>query len=195
MKTRWSEQRATAIHEAGHATVAFLFNRAFTSVSVVSNADSLGRVCHRPPGDWFRPDIEITRRTTRFAQDYIMMLLAGHAAQGAWCRGTVGAPNDWSDTNDQQAQQDFENAYDLAEHVTGSPRQAEAYLEWLQIRTADQVKHPLASRLVEGLADELERVQTLSWRKASAHMKALAASEVNDRDWKAVRAFTAGPYL
>jgi len=79
--------------------------------------------------------------------------------------------------------------------MTGSPQQTQAYLERLRIRATDQVTLPPAYRHIEGLADEPERAQTLSWRKACAFLKTFATSAGSDRDWKAMVRFTAGPYL
>jgi hypothetical protein len=176
MKPIWSEQRATAIHESGHATIAFLLHRAFTTVSVVPNEDSLGRVTHPMPGGWFQPDIEITGRAKGLIEDHIMILLAGYEAEMAWCRGAVGKPADWSQMIEFQAEHDFQIACDLSDFMNGSVKQTEAHIKWLQCRTTDQVAGSLASRLIEGLANELESARTLSWRKASAFLQRALAS-------------------
>lgn len=95
MTERWTQRRGVAMHEAGHAVAAFKLGRAFTTVSIIPDKDTLGRVHSRPPGSWFRPDIGVTGRGRVFIEHHIMILLAGFEAEEAWCRTVSGKPHDW----------------------------------------------------------------------------------------------------
>ena len=74
---RWTERRSVAMHEAGHAVVAFKLGHAFRCISIVPDKDTLGRVHTAPPGHWFKPDRVLTVRGQRLIERRIMIFLAG----------------------------------------------------------------------------------------------------------------------
>ena len=168
------------MHEAGHAVVAFKRGRAFTSVSIIPDKDTLGRVHHQPPGSWFKPDIEASGRGRVLIEARIMILLAGFEAEDAWCRTVSGKPRDWRKRLTDGAEIDFHHALDLADYACSSPGETEPFIERQRQRVLTLVgPEGLASPLVDRLADELERTQRLSWPRAKTILTA-AQSEVGD---------------
>src|SRR4051794_25702935 len=91
----YTDLRRTAIHEAGHGVMAYLVGRPFTTITVLPDDDALGYVQHAPPGDWFRPDIEVTQRVRHRAEQHIMIGLAGAETEQRWVCNADDAPADW----------------------------------------------------------------------------------------------------
>ena len=46
----YTAQRRTVVHETGHAVLAYLLRRPFTTIGVIADDDSYGRVEHAWPG-------------------------------------------------------------------------------------------------------------------------------------------------
>lgn len=129
----YSFERSTAIHEAGHAVMAYLLGRPFTSISVAADGNSLGRVSHARPGEWFRPDIEVNARTRHLIEDHAMICLAGAETEKSWCHRLPDVPEGWERGVDLGAGEDLRAALHLAAYVCGgSPPEIEAYVEWLR---------------------------------------------------------------
>lgn len=196
--TGYTPQRATAIHESGHAVMAYLLGRPFTSISVVEDGDSLGRVHSDPPGEWFRPDIEVNARTRTLIEDRVMICLAGAAAEEAWAVLQPDAPDGWRDEVNRAAAHDYSAAIDLASYVTdGDVPELEAYVEWLRQRVlgntgrgpdfdvtafspgapAFVVSHYREGSkrfwtLVSALAEAATEAGELTWRNARAILRA-----------------------
>lgn len=194
----WTAARSTAIHEAGHAVAAYLLGRTFTSISVIEDGEAYGRVHSRPPGEWFRPDIEINARTRATIEDRVMISLAGAETEVTWCARQSDAPENWRDLVNDGAAHDFNGAFGLASHVAdGSVPETEAYIEWLRQRvlnwtgrgpdfdvaafTPDApdlvVSHYRdgSSRywaLVGALADAVTQAGQLNWREAREVLRA-----------------------
>jgi hypothetical protein len=195
--TGFSPQRSTAVHEAGHGVMAYLLGRPFTRITVVADGDTLGSVSHKPPGDWFRPDIEINGRVRNMIEDHVMICLAGAAAEESWLAGLPDAPEGWRDTVTSGAAQDRDNAIGFADPLcSGSVPELEAYLEWQHQRvlgftgrepdfdvTAFMPNAPqfVINRyrngterfwtLTEALADAIQRSGTLPWNRARAVLR------------------------
>jgi hypothetical protein len=187
----YSRERATAIHEAGHAVMAYLLGRPFASISVVENDGSLGRVTHRRPGDWFRPDIEIDGRARNMIEDHVMIYLAGAETESAWAARCDEMPDDLEDRINQSALSDRAGALDLAHHFCGGVPELEAYLEWLRQRVlgwtgrgaefdVGKIMNPVMPEIEErmrygdprfwalaaALADAVQAARSLTWRRA-----------------------------
>jgi ATP-dependent Zn protease len=148
-------RRSTAIHEAGHAVAAWTLQRKFRSVTVRADAESDGHVRHNPWPDWSQPDIELSTQTTLLLQDRIVISFAGPAAERRIARRTRAAVN-------ISGQGDRNMAADLGLHLSGSTREWEALLRWLQARAENLVvshRHE-----IKMLANELLQRETLSWR-------------------------------
>jgi hypothetical protein len=186
----YSAQRATAVHEAGHAVMGYLLGIRFTQISVVEEAGSLGRVAHKGPGEWFRPDIEVDSRVRNQIEKRVMTLLAGAETERAWYGRLPDAPVGWHERVDAGARGDQQSITDLAYYIAEGP-ELDAYLEWLRQRVlnftgrgaefdvaryhpdapAFEVRHYIEGSerfwtLVTALADAVQEVGTLSWRRA-----------------------------
>jgi len=148
-------RRATAIHEAGHAVAAWRLGRAFRSVTIRADEDSLGHVRHRDVPAWVRPDVEGSTRTRLFLEDSIIIALVGPEAE----RRIAGrAPA----TVRKGAAHDHESAVDLASHLAGSTKERDALLAWLRVRAQDLVDHDRPR--IELLAAALLRQDVLTWK-------------------------------
>jgi hypothetical protein len=139
------ERERTAYHEAGHAVMAHELGMKVTSVSIVKDDDTLGRMARRWERWMHEIDYNVTPYREAKVQRHIMVCYAGAAATkiqfnyGAW-RGT-GA--------------DTTTAVDLACCMTGKTEETEALLRWLWIRTCDQLARPLLWAEVEATAAAL----------------------------------------
>jgi hypothetical protein len=81
----WSQKRAIAVHEAGHAVTAWLLGRQFKTVSI-GDGRRHGRFKLAPAGDWDAPAT---------MEDRAVVLLAGSEAERVWSAGATGAAEDW----------------------------------------------------------------------------------------------------
>jgi hypothetical protein len=127
------QSRSTAIHEAGHAVMAYLLRRPFKSVSVIADDDSYGRVQSDVPGKWFRPDLEVSARARSVIEDRVVITLAGGEAEWAWYAWQPDAPDGWQDHVQAGMAGDLRWAIDLAYYAAGeSIPELEAYVEWLR---------------------------------------------------------------
>ncbi len=93
----YTAARRTAIHEAGRAVMAYLLRRPFTTISVIADDDSYGRVQHAFPGNWFEPHIELNSRTRAYIQNHVMICLAGAEVEEHWIRRAQDPPAGWED--------------------------------------------------------------------------------------------------
>ena len=183
--------RRTAIHESGHAVVAYLLGRPFVEISIIQTDDSFGRVSHTLP-TWFQPDIDVSCRTRKLIEQHVMVLLAGPEVEAAWC-----VRNDVPE-EPLGYRHDLTMAVDLAEYGCGSVPTTEAYIEYLRQQVLDWVGRldDEASqgvgdgdtrfwRLVNGLADALQAGRgTLLWHQARTVLKDL------DNAWRRVPSAT-----
>lgn len=176
---QYSNARSTAIHEAGHAVVAYLLRRPFKSISVIEDDDSYGRVEHAPPtGEWFRPDIEINTRTRTRIEEQVMIGLAGAETEAKWAKRAQGAPADLKTRLEVGARHDTHGIMHLALYVCASTEETEAYIEWLRQRVLNMVGHDPDTDddrywwLVSTLADAVQTAGSLPWRKAQTILRA-----------------------
>jgi hypothetical protein len=174
----YTAERRVAVHEAGHAVMAYLVGRPFTTITVVADDDSYGRVHCALPGDWFQPDIKFTSRVRTRIEDHVMIALAGAETEGHWIARSQDAPDDWEDHLKVGAAHDMSTAWDLASYACGSAEETTAYIEWLRQRVLNKVgrwntegEAPTRGndrfwRLVNVLADAVVAAGTLRWRQA-----------------------------
>lgn len=183
--------QATAVHEAGHAVMAYLRGRPFTKISVVADGATVGSVRHSPPrGDWFRPNLEVNARVRNYIEARIMICLAGAETEAAWYRRQADAPEDWRDQVSTGASHDMDAAKEFGFPVCdGDTGELEAYLEWLRMRVLNYTGRPLTDSekesgyeqmvqdritggdptfwaLVDALVAALADTPVLSWRNA-----------------------------
>ncbi|MCC6959924.1 MAG: hypothetical protein IT301_08760 [Dehalococcoidia bacterium] len=157
---------SVAYHEAGHAAMARHLNVAVHSVSIVPDDGSLGRVqpCALPRG--FRPDLERSAATESRIRRLVMVCLAGHLAEKQF-RASLGkrAPSSAG------AIQDHTTAVDLIEWLVVSEREAEAYINWLLVKTQHLLEQDWIWRSVEHIARALIEEREISARRLNALWK------------------------
>ena len=142
---RPSRLEATAHHEAGHAVAAYLRNRRFTSVSIVSGGETLGQcVFGRKPRE-IHLDVESYGKTRERIETLIMVAMAGVIAEYL----LTGRRN-W-----RGAQSDLHDATNCAAYVVSDEREMRAYLRWLWERTRNLLSAEPHWSAVKALAAEL----------------------------------------
>jgi hypothetical protein len=184
---------ATAIHEAGHAAMAFQVHRGLRSATIVPDAEtgSLGAVCTRPVGPWFRPDLDVDRRVRNRVEEEIMMSLAGSETQAAWTRQLPDRPRTWQRQIRAGATHDRLNVVELSDWVTGSDPETGsapetiAYIRWLTERSRNAMG-PRYWRMVGALAGELLERRTMSGAQIRATLQRACLERVIDRYGPAV---------
>ncbi len=93
-------EQSTAYHEAGHAVMAIERQVPFSTVSIIPDGDSVGRVVSGDLPESFQPDIETDARTRRYIEIRVMVMFAGglpeimildQEPEGAWMDHQVAA--------------------------------------------------------------------------------------------------------
>src|ERR1035438_7946247 len=134
--------RATAFHEAGHAVMAYLQRVPFRQVSIIRDADTLGRVLMGDWPDWAKPDSCEYREQA--AYDYFLrrarVSLAGQTAEA---HHLVKSPRSGMHSDNCQV------VYGALHLCLGVEDTANALLEWLYLDTRDRLTSPLAWPAVE----------------------------------------------
>ena len=191
--TRYSPERSTAIHEAGHGVMAYWLGRRFKAISVEEDDDSLGRVEHLPAPDWLQPEFDTNCRTRTRIEQYVMTALAGGETEAAWSARLIDAPAGWQQRVTLGAGQDRRRAIDLASYVCGSNSELGAYIEWLRQRVLNFTGRGADAEinendppsvadvqrygdrrfwaLTEALADAVQEARTMLWRDARSVLR------------------------
>ena len=153
-----SEIQHTAYHEAGHAVAACLVRRAFASVSIVQDEDSLGRVLFAPYGKAFFDDLPHgTIENLAMRRKVESEIITAYGGEAATLRLT-GEPEPVGAAGDRGKVADFVIL------VTGSMEEAEAYGNWLWCRTKAMLASPRVWPAVEAVVEALLDRQTLRYR-------------------------------
>lgn len=146
---------ATAYHEAGHAVAAVLLKRRFQMISILPDGESEGHVSLSGLGK-VQSEVPVEARTRRKLEREILIYLAGPTAE-ALGTGTRELLINHTDLNEAVA---------LADHLTTSPREADAYLHWLGLRAEALIRPPGPWAAVQTLATALLERQQLGYRRA-----------------------------
>ena len=152
--------RNTAFHEAGHAVEAFMLGVPFRSVTIKAAAESLGMVrFHRWP-KWVIPNTaEFNERRARaWLEKQAQISFAGQIAETIHTGRRPARRYFHARDND--------HAFDNATVVCGSDDECSAWLDWLFIRTRDQLSQQLVWNAVEALAEELMKWERVSGARA-----------------------------
>jgi hypothetical protein len=183
-----------AYHEAGHAVASYLSGRRVRRVSIVEADDPAGHVSHYSRGQKWLDALEdadyesgygkfINSSTRRSVEIEIMVSMAGGLTE----MEALGLEDDLSPgtalisyTAEQRADLasrtgdapedlvhlsgDYEFVSILAEKVSGSLDEANAYILWLEQRTRNLIRHPWFMPAVHALAHALTERKTLSGR-------------------------------
>jgi hypothetical protein len=150
--------RATAYHEAGHAVAAYMAGRRFTQVSVVPDDWSLGR-CTFASLRLYPLNGDGDHRGRARIEREIMIFCGGSVAEALHMRRS----HSW-----RWAKYDLIRALELAEWVTHSREEANAYTSWLLKRSEALLREQEWRRAVSGLASDLMRYGELGEHDARA---------------------------
>jgi hypothetical protein len=155
-----STERATAIHEAGHAVVARVVGIDVPSATVESDEKAEGCCSCSVPVEWFEPDVYAYNRgagrTHCRIDQGIMFCLAGSLAEERMDEDVDGLA--------RGTRHDYHLAVMLASYAMDDPHETHAFLDWLGIRTRNVLCQPKWWAAVEGLADRLLIERTMSGR-------------------------------
>lgn len=153
MKKKTTSLEETAYHEAGHAVVCHYLRVGYRYVTINSKDDSLGHLLHKKLAKSFRPDIDSQSSRARFYVEKLIMASLG----GISSESIVTGRNNW-----KGAHEDLHSSSILALYFASNENEAEAFLNWLKIRTLNLLKRPAQWIAVESVAKELLKKRKLS---------------------------------
>jgi hypothetical protein len=144
--------RATAYHKAGHAVAAWHFGLQFKQVTIEpsANNETLGHVLHRRSTKWFNPDSDSGDRTRLRAERHIITSFVSQLAEGKIRR----RPPRFGMEGDNKS------ALDMALHLCGSMKTADAYLNFCCLTSGDLVASHWSE--IETVAAALLKRRTLN---------------------------------
>ena len=151
-------QKATAIHEAGHAVVAISHELPITSVTIQPGEDDRGRVVYPAVPDYVsdenHPEFSYDKERN-YMEAHALSSFAGSIAEFEYYR-VIGHPKSkgWITAN-RGAQSDRAEASRLIIRLASSEEEIKAYVNWLFIRTQNTVKHLLHWQAIEAVQDAL----------------------------------------
>lgn len=135
----------TAHHEAGHAVAAVELRKPLRYVTIEPGDDSLGHVMFQKWKASFRPDFDADLRTRLLCENSVIVYLAGPIAGAHFC-----GRKRW-----RSADGDIDNAVSMIEYMSGGPDEANAYIEWLAVRSRMFVCSEVHWPQIEAVAREL----------------------------------------
>lgn len=149
---------ATAYHEAGHAVMAWKLGIALKKVTIVPDEDSAGSCYHAKIVRGRYPECDDSPHTRIRMEKLAMVSLAGPVAQRLYSPRSIRHSHSSSDRK---------KARDVAFCVNDSAETATAFLKWLDLRVQQILRSPVWTLVLQALAEELLRCETLSGREAS----------------------------
>ncbi len=146
-----------AYHEAGHAVAAYVVKRAFQHVSIEEDEESLGHVMFRKFSDKFQPEYQEEDRIRPLLEKCIIVGLAGEVAE----KKSYNAEIDF-----QSSMSDFSKAFDYICYLVGTVEEAEAFLNWMIVRTKNIIYLDFNWNAVKVLAEQLIKRKRIGYRLA-----------------------------
>jgi len=144
-----------AFHEAGHIVAAYFLGIRLKKVSLIHNKDYIGKVIHEKVAWGFALEIEMSLRNFNRMENLARIALAGDIAQ------KIHAPR-----SSDGAELDRETVADIVLRLNGSPKAADAWIEWLKISVKDMLT--LRWPFVDAVARELARENVLNGEQIEA---------------------------
>ena len=149
-----------AIHEAGHAVMAYLCGRRIGAASALPRRGSLGHLEYGGltsyPVGWLED-----ARTRRKLEDEIMIALAGLAAEYVQ-PGVIDHAG---------AAADLARALEIALPAAGNPEEATAFINWLFVRARSKLADRRSRQAITDLATALERRGSLTGTEIRARLR------------------------
>lgn len=158
---KYSQLKATAYHEAGHAVAAWRLIIALShkGVTIVPDQEegSDGSVFHRKI---VGKDVEYDHsgRNVLKTERLVQVSLAGEVAQRRYNSRSLRS---------YHSESDRQKAMDVLSYLATSDSEVEAWLKLLYIRTENMLSNPDIWRAVEQLAAELMQKQTICGKDAT----------------------------
>jgi Peptidase family M41 len=172
MMRRKRASRSIAIHEAGHAVMAYLCGRRLGTISVVPHGEILGQLDYRG-FTGFPAHALADARARRKLESEIMIALAGVAAEqlrrspidprsrGNSPRGIIRAG----------AVADLQRALDLAVTVIADLEEATAFVNWLFVRSRNRLRDRKPAHALAAVAAKLPERGALTGRELRALLR------------------------
>jgi hypothetical protein len=156
----------TAIHEAGHAVMCFVFRIGFNYVSIVPDEDWLGVVRH-PKGVYgknFDPDLSLPPVTIDKIERHARVYFAGQIAEEMFF-GKL------SRSDREHSSHDNYRAVNLASYVAGGGKVLQKYMDYLYASAEQWLSNPMHRYAIKVLADELLMQKKIGSKKAREIIK------------------------
>jgi ATP-dependent Zn protease len=168
-------KQATAFHEAGHAVMANRLGLRLRKVTIIPSEGLAGYCQHfRGYRDKHMETGNDPYRVRLRIEKHIMTALAGMVAQKFYSRRSFKPIH---------ARSDMENAAQMAMSITGSTKESNAFMEWLYIRTTNELKDSVHWEAVKALAAELLLHGELTGKQATKVIRETENSSIF-KNWK-----------
>ena len=169
IKQKINRRTLTSYHEAGHAVVAFDQGVRIYGINIKPDSDRLGHIrIDTLLLDRLVPTFEYDKGSrNRFLMErHVMVLLGGqtavHRLDPSRKTKSGTAPQEGSD---------YLTAQRLVGYFTGSKKEGEKYLDWLEVRVAGIIRAPLKWYQVKVLAQALLEHEKLGARRIREILK------------------------
>ncbi len=174
-------EHEVAIHEAGHAVVAYAFGEQFDQISTEGSEPWLGVQTHGHVAfvNWFDPNVPLTTEKCERAERFVMILLAGVYTHHCWRERTLTTAPD-QDLLARTANIDllwimrFTNSLGRVGKY-GDDTHAIQETLWQHLGELVERAGDAYWLRVEALADAVRGGRTLSWETATAVLSAVEA--------------------
>lgn len=159
-RPRRPKDERLAIHEAGHAVMAYVQRLRFEYVTIVPTEECAGRVMMGGFPMTYQPDVDSDRRTDALTERHILVTLGGPAAEVVIVgRRSPGDGGDWH------------SAVELGMYVQGNAEVVGLYIDYLYGKAKAILRLPWHQKAVKVLAAELLKQKTIKYRAARQIIK------------------------
>jgi hypothetical protein len=131
--------------ETTFCTAAVAFRKSFRYVTIEPDDDSLGHILFQKWDASFRPDICGDLHTRVLCENSAIISLAGPSAGAHFSRREK-----W-----RCVDSDMENAFSMIDYMSNGPKETEAYIAWLAVRSRGFVCSEVHWPQIEAVAREL----------------------------------------
>ena len=149
---------STAYHESGHAVIAIKEGIGGVQASIKPDETTLGRVNHDTPLKGVQPldcIVDLSRSEREQIESLVRVYLAGSIAE------EIFNPIRFSKF-EYQSHADYHSALNLLQHLVGTDEELDAYINLLHIQTKQALSDPDIWIIVQTLANELLKKESLT---------------------------------
>ena len=144
---------STAYHEAGHGVVAWLKGVRTRKLSIIPDEGSFGRHIHHPYFSGINLDFDESPRAQRRAENMVLVLCAGPAAQRRF------NPKGF---RSHHASDDWHQAIQLLSHLESDNEVVQVYYDMFELKARNLVASPVYWPCIEAVAEALLERRQLS---------------------------------